>query len=140
MRGTPLMIAVVSALLTPGAWAGTLIMPSGEAAQPLPVIWDEDLSVIRLRYVVPRLNEPASLYMGDTQRVFDDMEWLCETQLSGLYGQGQSPQEDGWLGAVVTLMDREVEFGIVDTESLQLFEWFTFGVDGCEIDLDLYHE
>ena len=140
MRGAVLMIAAGTALFAPALAAGMLVMPSGEDAQPLPVIWDEDLSVIRLRYVVSRLNEPASLYMGDTQRVFDDMEWLCETQLSGLFEQGQSPQDDGWLGAVVTLMDREVEFGTVDADSVQLFEWFTFGMDGCEIDLDMYHE
>jgi len=134
------MIVVSAALLASEAAAGMLVLPSGENAQPLPVIWDEDMSVIRLRYVVPRLNEPASLYMGDAQRVFDDMEWICETQISGLFADGLAPQDDGWFGAVVTLMDRDVEFGTVDADSLQLFEWFTFGMDGCEIDLDLYHE
>jgi hypothetical protein len=140
MRRTTLGILAIVAQLAPVAAAGMLVLPSGETAQPLPVIWDEDMSVIRLRYIVERLNEPASLYAGDAQRVFDDMEWLCETQLSSLFGEGVSPQDDGWFGAVVTLMDRDVEFGTVDTDSTQLFEWFSFGMDGCEIDLDLYDE
>ncbi|MCC5955205.1 MAG: hypothetical protein JJU07_03815 [Natronohydrobacter sp.] len=140
MRAALLIIATGLAALAPAMASPALILPSGEQATPLPVIWDEDESVIRLRFVVERLREPQSLYGADPQRVFDDMQWLCETQVTGLFEADRDPRDDGWTGAVVTLMDREVDFGTVDSESFQLFEWFSFGMDGCELDLGDYHE
>ncbi|MFN7004126.1 MAG: DUF6497 family protein [Roseinatronobacter sp.] len=140
MRVLSLILAAGCATLAPVAAAGMLILPSGESARPLPVIWDEDTSAIRLRFVVERLSEPASLYAGDPLRVFEDMQWLCETQVPVLFDETEDPRADGWEGAVVTLMDREVVFGTVDTNAVQLFEWFIFGIDGCEIDLDAYDE
>ncbi len=123
-----------------GAQADTLRLPSGVAAQPLPPVWDEDMSVIRLRYVVERLSEPSSLYAAGSERVFDDMQWLCETQARRLFDADTDPRDEGWTGAVVTLMDREVEFGITDMDAIQLFEWFTFTMDGCEIALGDIHD
>lgn len=139
MRAAPLIIATALAA-APAMASEELILPSGEAAIPLPVLLDEGESLIRLRYVVERLREPQSLYSGDPDRVFDDMMWLCETQVSGLFDAETDPRDDGWTGVVVTLMDREVEFGVVDTDSVQLFEWFTFEMDGCELDLGDYNE
>lgn len=140
MRAAPLIFATAMAALAPAMASQALTLPSGEQATPLPVIWDEGESVIRLRFVVDRLREPQSLYSGDPQRVFDDMQWLCETQVAGLFDADMDPRDDGWTGVVVTLMDREVEFGTVDAESVQLFEWFRFGMDGCELDLGDYNE
>ncbi len=140
MRSALVLGLAVAAALPPSAQADALRLPSGVDAQPLEPIWDEDLSVIRLRYIVPRLAEPASLYAANTELVFDDMLWLCETQARRLFEPGQTPQYEGWEGAVVTLMDREVEFGVTDADSLQFFEWFSFTMDGCEIDLDEYHD
>lgn len=120
--------------------AGQLVLPSGAGALALEPVWDEDLSVIRLRYIVERLREPASLYVGNADMVFEDMLWLCETQLRTLFSTEGEPQDQGWDGAVITLMDREVEFGVMDSAALQLFEWFSFTMDGCEIDLDDYHD
>ncbi len=120
--------------------AAPIVLPSGAGAEPLEPVWDEDLSVIRLRFVVERLREPASLYAANAELVFEDMLWLCETQVRTVFGPDAVPQDQGWVGAVITLMDREVEFGVVDSAALQFFEWFSFTMDGCEIDLDEYHD
>ncbi len=128
-------------------WAGLgaaqgapLVLPSGIEARFHDTIWDEDLSAIRLRYVVPQLSEPESLYQADALRVFDDMQWLCETQMTSLFDNWLTVQDEGWEMVVVTLMDRPIEFGARDAETIQLFEWFAVTMDGCEPEMEIYHE
>jgi hypothetical protein len=131
-----LLSAVIIGVGAAGAGQGdTLALPSGAQAAPLPVVWDEDMSVLRLRYVVPHLSEGDDSY-AEGEDVLDDMLWLCDTQAFELLGTDTPPQDQGWTGAVITLMDREVEFGVVDQQALQLFEWFSFADGKCEIDLD----
>ncbi len=130
-------------VLCPGsgaAHADTLTLPSGVEARHHDTIFDEDLAAIRKRYVVPRVGEPASLYAGDADRVFEDMLWLCETQIAASLLDGVDPSAEGWNAAVISMMDRPLEFGARDAEVVQLFEWFDLTMDGCEIEMDLYHE
>jgi len=117
-----------------------LLMPSGAMAYPLDEIWDESESMIRLRFVVPKLAEPASVYGGDALRVFDDMMWLCSTQLRGLADLGEFPQDQGWQGAIITMLERDIPFGTRDADVIQFFEGFQFGMDGCELEDDIYHD
>ena len=136
---------VTASTLVLSAWVGsaqgdTLVMPSGVAAQPHDTIWDEDLSVIRLRLVVPRLAEPGSLYAGDSLRVFEDMLWLCETQIARSEEELDALLEQGWTGVVVSLMDRPIEFGARDADVFQVFEGFALTMDGCDLELDIYHD
>ena len=119
---------------------GPILLPSGVEAAPFDTIWDEELSVIRLRFTVPRLAEPGSLYSGDPERVFEDMLWLCETQLSTAFPEGPAWQEQGWNAVVISLMDRPIEFGTRDPDVFQVFEWFSLTMDGCEMELDDYHD
>ncbi|MDD7970404.1 DUF6497 family protein [Roseinatronobacter sp. HJB301] len=119
---------------------GPLLMPSGEMAYPLDEIYDEDQSMIRLRYVVPKLAEPASLYAADALRVFEDMLWLCSTQLRSLADIGEFPQDQGWQGAIITMLEHEIPFGTRDADVVQFFEGFLFGMDGCEMEDDVYHD
>ena len=116
------------------------MLPSGVEAELHDTIWDEDLSAIRMRYIVPQLLEPDSLYHADALRVFEDMQWLCETQVPALFPDETDAQEEGWKVAVITLMSRPVEFGERDADTVQLFEWFSLTMDGCELELDEYHE
>ena len=122
------------------AAADTLTLPSGVQARHHDTIFDEDMAAIRKRYVVPRVGEPASLYAGDAERVFEDMLWLCETQIAASLLDGADPRAEGWSAAVISMMDRPLEFGARDAEVVQLFEWFDLTMDGCEIETDLYHE
>ena len=117
-----------------------LVLPSGVTATPHDMIWDEDLSVIRLRFVVPRLSEPGSLYAGDSARVFEDMLWLCETQIARTEPERDALLEEGWTGVVISLMDQPIDFGARDADVFQVFEWFTLTMDGCDLELDIYHE
>ncbi|WFE73527.1 DUF6497 family protein [Roseinatronobacter sp. S2] len=117
-----------------------LLMPSGEMAYPLDEIWDESQSMIRLRFVVPKLAEPSSVYGGDPFRVFEDMMWLCSTQMRGLTDIGEFPQDQGWQGAIITMLERDIPFGTRDADVVQFFEGFVFGMDGCELEDDLYHD
>lgn len=109
-------------------------MPSGNVATPLDQIWDEEMDMIRLRYIVPKLAEPAALYLADGERVFRDMQWLCERAVQDMEASGADPVGEGWRGAIVTLMDRPVEFGLRDPDVVQVFESFAFGMDGCDWD------
>lgn len=125
---------------TASAQSAPLLMPSGAEAKFHDTIWDEDLSAIRLRYVVPQLSEPDSLYHADALRVFDDMQWLCETQMPALFPDDESAQDQGWNVVVITLMNTPIEFGTRDSDVVQFFEWFSLTMDGCEPELDEYHE
>lgn len=116
-----------------------LTLPSGVMATPHDQILDEKAGAIRLRYLVPDLAEPASLYAGDPERVYEDMLWLCETQLRTLYPPPGDPRDDGWSSIVITLMDRPVEFGVIVPEAVQLFEGFSLTMDGCDFE-DEFHD
>ena len=137
-------VCAALALAVPGgglaAQGGPLVLPSGVTATHHETIWDEDGSLIRLRYIVPRLAEPGSLYAGDALRIFEDMLWLCETQLVGADMDGATLREQGWDGVVISLMDRPLEFGVRDPDVFQVFELFSLTMDGCDLDLDDYHD
>lgn len=135
-----LILAALAVPLSSAVSAEALMLPSGLVAQALPVIWDEDVSAIRLRFVLAALGQAEGAYAQDQEQVFADMHWLCEAQLATLWEQSGDPRGEGWEGIVVTLMDREVTFGTVDASSTQLFEWFSLTGDGCEQDWDAYHD
>lgn len=117
-----------------------LVLPSGVEAVHHDTIFDEDMAAIRLRFIVPRLSEPSSLYAGDAMRVFEDMLWLCETQIAAGFFEGVDPRDEGWSSAVISLMATPLEFGARDASVFQLFEWFDLTMDGCELEMELYHE
>ncbi|MFN4057313.1 MAG: DUF6497 family protein [Roseinatronobacter sp.] len=127
------VVALLGALAAP-AGAEALRLPSGNDAAVLDQIWDEDMDMIRLRYIVPKLAEPPALYLADGERVFSDMQWLCEQTLTDLAGAGQDLAAEGWRGAIVTLLDRPLDFGQRDPSVVQVFESFVFGMDGCDWD------
>lgn len=127
------VVALLGALAVP-AGAEALRLPSGNAATALDQIWDEDMDMIRLRYIVPKLAEPAALYLADGARMFTDMQWLCDHALQALVQEGSDPAADGWRGAIVTMLDRPLEFGQRDPDVVQVFESFVFGMDGCDWD------
>jgi hypothetical protein len=116
-----------------------LTLPSGVMATPFDQILDEGTGAIRMRFLVPALAEPASIYSGDPDRVFEDMLWLCETQVRALFPLPADPRDEGWDSVVVTLMDRPVEFGVMAPDAMQLFEGFALTMDGCDFE-DEFHD
>lgn len=120
--------------------ASIVTMPSGHVAELLDHIWDEDQSVIRPRYVVEELSYPGSAYANNVFEVFDDMQWLCNTQIRNLFAPDEVPQSQGWDGAIIAMMSAPLDFGTRDPDVIQFFESFLFTDDGCTLDDDEYHD
>jgi hypothetical protein len=114
-------------------------LPSGVVATPLDQIFEEDTATLRLRFVVPKLAEPAALYLANGEQLFEDMRFLCDIAAQTEF-IGASPQEDGWRGAVVTLMSAPLEFGLRDPDVVQVFEGFVFTMDGCDWDDEEFYD
>ena len=137
MRLAHLIIPGLALSCAPLAAEQGLMLPSGMQATPLPVIWDEDAAVLRLRYIVPDLGAQGARHDDGAH---DDMQWLCDSALAHFEAELGDLPAQGWTGAAVTLMDREVVFGTVDSSAFQLFEWFQFAQGACLLDLDIYDE
>lgn len=127
------------ALSLPVGAEKVVLLPSGAMATPLDQIFEEDSATLRLRYIVPQLREPAALYLADGERVFEDMRFLCD-QAAEPSLDGITPQEDGWRGAVITLMSAPLEFGQRDPDVVQVFEGFVFTMDGCDWDGEDFYD
>lgn len=117
-----------------------ILLPSGETALLHDQIWDEDQARLRLRYVVAALAVEGGDYAEDFLAVFEDMAWLCETQLRALFPDGADPAEEGWDGAIMTMMSEPVEFGARDASVIQFFESFLFQDGSCVLEDDLHHD
>ena len=124
----------------PGPMEVVITMPSGHTAKAFDLVWDEDQSVIRPRYIVEELSYPASAYANNVFAVFDDMLWLCNTQIRNLFAPDELPQSQGWEGAIITMMSAPLDFGTRDPDVIQFFESFLFAEDGCALDDDEYHD
>lgn len=133
-------LALTASLMAAPALAETMVLPSGAEAIALPLIWDESIDSLRLRFILPDLQGEEPPYGHDLENLLADMIHACETTLAGLIAAGKDPRDDGWTGAVVTFMDREVPFGQMDMTAVQLFDAFTLSETGCEEELDLPYE
>ncbi len=127
------------ALSLPAGAEQALRLPSGAMATAHDQIYEEDTATLRLRYIVPKLREPAVTYLADGERVFEDMRFLCEQAMEPA-ADGSVVQDDGWRGAVVTLMSAPLEFGQRDPDVVQVFEAFVFTMDGCEWDNEDFYD
>jgi hypothetical protein len=127
------------ALSLPAGAEQAVTLPSGAVATPLDQIFEEDTATLRLRYLVPQLREPASTYLADGERVFEDMRFLCDQAALTAF-DGASPQDDGWRGAVITLMSAPLDFGQRDPDVVQVFEAFVFAMDGCDWDNEDFYD
>lgn len=114
-------------LVTSGAAAGTLLLPSGQQAQRLDEIRDTDSATLRLRYLVPSIADATQTYARMELQVFEDMQWLCETQTRRL----TRTFPGDWTAVVVTMMSRPLEFGASDPGTVQFFEQFDISGGAC---------
>ena len=103
-------------------------VPSNAVVYILEILQDatdpEDV-VFRARYVMPAVSrETGNLTYED---VAEDFVTLCEGHaLPALREGGFAPAS-----IVISLSDRETEFGVPDAEATQLFEAFTVDGDAC---------
>ena len=129
-RRTGLLLAGALGLAAlPGeVLAGSVTLPSGHAAQFHDAIWEEDSGMLRLRYLVPAVEDAA--YAGDQDAIFADMEALCAGPGRAMIAEDGNP----WDGVTVTMMAAPVEFGRSAPDVVQFFEAFILQDGLCILD------
>jgi hypothetical protein len=115
-------LAFISDSNVPEQW---LRLPSGAGAIPLDLILEEEVQ--RVRMIGQGLAQDVAGYQRDPQRLFDDMLNICTRHLAS------SSVPEG-TNVVVTLMDKEVQFGLSDPTVIQYFESFVIRDGVCALD------
>lgn len=115
-------LAFISGSNAPEQW---LRLPSGASAIPLDLIVEE--GVQRVRMIGQGLAQDVAGYQRDPERLFGDMQEICNRHAaSGTVTDGTN--------VVVTLMDKEVQFGLSDPSVIQYFESFIIRGGACALD------
>lgn len=102
-----------------------LRLPSGASATPLDLIVEEQVQ--RVRMIGQGLAQDVAGYQRNPQILFADMQDICSRHIA------TTPVPEG-SHVIVTLMDREVPFGISDPTAIQYFEAFTIRTGTCVLD------
>jgi hypothetical protein len=120
--------AVAAAALAPAAAAQeeALRLPSGLEARLFEVLTDRPSGgglIYRFRYVA----EGFAAGEGRLDAIAEDLDWLCEAHvLQRVADIGPQPGL-----VVVSLADRESEFGVYDAAVTQVFEAYRIEDDRC---------
>ena len=115
-------LAFISDSGAPEQW---LRLPSGASAIPLDLIVEE--GVQRVRMIGQGLTQDVAGYQRDPMRLFTDMQEICTRHVAA----GSVPEGSS---VIVTLMDKEVQFGLSDPTAIQYFEAFTLRDGVCVLD------
>lgn len=102
-----------------------VVLPSGLTAYLQEMLWDRPGGglVYRFRFVAPEF--VADLQDFDVTR--SDLEYLCNVvALPKLPNIGPEPSQ-----IVISLADRESEFGVIDADLGQVFEAYSVQGDTC---------
>ncbi len=122
------MIAPAQLAQAPGAAAqeGALRLPSGLEARLFEVLTDRPAGaglVYRFRYVAPGFTAGAARL----DSIAADLAWLCEEHALGRIANiGPQPGQ-----VVISLADREAEFGVYDSAVAEVFEAYRIEGDRC---------
>ncbi|MGH1465867.1 MAG: DUF6497 family protein [Cognatishimia sp.] len=111
---------------TAGVLEETLAVPSGFSVRMQENRIDQlpdGAQVLRMRFVMPAMARPEHVYA----EVEGDFEALCNQLASGLV----HAQTDDIDHIVVSLSDRETDFGVSNPDATQYFEAFTLETDIC---------
>lgn len=112
--------------LAPGGLAAQALLPvpSGQAVWLQEVRDEAEAGILRFRFVAPDIARDAGKVTF--AEIEADLEALCrEVALPAITGK-QAPAQ-----IVISLADREVEFGQADPEATQFFEAFTVQDNAC---------
>ncbi|CUX81146.1 MAG: hypothetical protein HLUCCA05_07715 [Roseibaca calidilacus] len=115
-------LAFISDSGAPEQW---LRLPSGASAIPLDLIVEE--GVQRVRMIGQGLTQDVAGYQRDPKRLFTDMQDICTRHVA-------SASVPEGTNVVVTLMDKEVQFGLSDPSVIQYFESFVIRDGLCALD------
>lgn len=101
-----------------------LVLPSGLTAQLQEMLWNEPGNglVYRFRFVAPDLTGQE-----DFETTMTDLEYLCNSYaVPRLSNIGPQPRQ-----IVISIADRESEFGVIDPDVTQVFEAYRLDQGGC---------
>lgn len=126
MRAT--LAALMLALPALAQAADALTLPSGRSVTFLDSIWGTPGPAgltIRFRFIEPDL--PAALGRLDYAAQEADMQYLCESfALERIANTGPQPAQ-----VIVSIADRETEFGAADPDATQVFESYSAQDGSC---------
>ncbi|WP_294623503.1 DUF6497 family protein [uncultured Roseovarius sp.] len=101
-----------------------LILPSGLEAHLHETIWNERSTGLayRFRFVAPDLTGQE-----DFETKMTDLEYLCNSYaVPRLANIGPQPSQ-----IVISIANRESEFGVIDPDVIQIFEAYRLNQGGC---------
>ncbi len=118
------VVMMVAAPSAP-AVAQAVPVPSGTKMELFDVIFEENPSVGRFRFVVPAIApEGPALQFED---VMDDMDYLCDAVvLPALNSSGQTTEL-----VIISLSEQEIAFGEIDADVTQFFQSFQIIDNTC---------
>ncbi|KAA9009923.1 DUF6497 family protein [Histidinibacterium aquaticum] len=123
-----LRVFTLAAALSAGpALSAEIETPTGQAVVLYDVILEKEMGIARFLFLAPgiAIEQDNGITYTDMSEVFP---WLCETVILPALAQNT------WEAAevVISMADREVEFGTRDPEAVQFFEVFSVDAeDGC---------
>lgn len=112
---------VAVALLSGGAEARAQSLPSGQSVDLQDVIIEEisGRTIVRFRFLAPAIaRDGGTVQFAQAER---DMELLCEAVALPYLSDHAIPAQS----VVISLADREVEFGVANPEATQFFEAYS---------------
>lgn len=121
------VLAVLVAISPLPALAEPIPVPSGQPIEFFEVIWEAegDLNIYRFRYIAPEIARNGGRIDFDLAEV--DIKHLCETSaLPALIEQGRSADK-----IIVSISDRQVEFGTTAPDATQFFEVYAPDDSAC---------
>lgn len=119
-----LLSALLAALAAPAA-AQEFSAPSGLRLHLNDVVMEMEAGIARFRFVAPSIDPTGDAVPYEA--VAGDFSWLCETlALPALLAN------EAVVGQVViSIADREVQFGAADAEATQFFESYVVDGETC---------
>lgn len=103
--------------------AEPVLTPSGQDITLYDVVLEPGTA--RFRYLAPAI-DPGGQGLTHAD-VFSDFQWLCETfAIPGLTAAGKTAEH-----VIITLSDRQVEFGVATPEATQFIESYTVQGTTC---------
>ncbi len=128
MNSNRAFMITITALLCSGAGASegdVLILPSGLETRFHEMLWDRPGGGLKYRFRF--VADDFSVEQLDFDALQIDLEHLCnEFALPRVSNQGPVPQQ-----VIISLADRESEFGVLNSDVTQVFEAYSVENGAC---------
>lgn len=128
------MKALIPALLIPLLAAAPVVAqeiatPSGQTVTLFDVILDTETDTARFRFLAPAIGPDGGARPFEEVQV--DFQWLCDLVASPALASNDWQVDH----VVISLSDREIDFGAVDPDVVQFFEGFRIESGACIVEI-----